>query len=99
MLCGPTSLGLLGPPNCDAFGLTAHPGELPISNVGPWDPVLKNSGFGLATGDIRDYSNKYQAYDQISGHDREWTGEVRLATNFDGPFNFLVGGNHSDEPE
>ncbi len=72
----------------------AHPGELPISGVGPFNSAIGASGFGLSGGNVRDYSNKFQSYDQISGHDTEWTGEVRAATNFDGPFNFLVGGYH-----
>ena len=66
---------------------------MPISNVGQFN-AFGNSGFGLSGGNIRDYSTKYQAYDQISGHDTEWTGEVRLATNFEGPVNFLIGGYH-----
>jgi outer membrane receptor protein involved in Fe transport len=72
----------------------AHPGELPISGVGKYNGALGASGYGLSGGNIRDYSTKYQSYDQISGFDTEWTGEARFSTNLTGPFNFLFGLYH-----
>jgi iron complex outermembrane recepter protein len=72
----------------------SHPGELPISGVGRYNGNIDASGFGLASGNIRDYSNKFQSYDQISGYDTEWTGEARLSTNLPGPLNFLMGLYH-----
>ncbi len=83
----------VAPTSCAAL-YAGHLGTLPISNVGPFDASIGASGFGLSGGLIRDYSNKYQAYDQISGHDTEWTGEVRVSSNFEGPLNFVIGGYH-----
>ncbi len=72
------------PKSGQAF-FVGHFGTLPISGVG---------NHGLIGGNIRDYSDHFQAYDQGDGTNREFTQEVRFSTNFEGPLNFLLGGYH-----
>lgn len=62
-----------------------HIGTLPTSGVG---------NNGIIGGNIQEYSDRTHGYDQISGHDMEWTAEWRFTTNFDGPLNFLVAYYH-----
>lgn len=64
-----------------------HTGTLPISGVG------NNGVTGL---NIADYSDHIQAYDEIRGYNTNWSGELRFASNFEGPFNFLIAGYHLD---
>lgn len=64
-----------------------HEGTLPISGVG---------NNGIVGGNIRDYSNRIQAYDQISGNNKNWSTELRFATNLEGPLNGLFGLYHLD---
>ncbi|MBI3676801.1 MAG: TonB-dependent receptor [Proteobacteria bacterium] len=78
----------LAPTNCSTYyGSAFGPkiGTLPVDAVG------KNGTTGL---NILKYSNRVFAYDQIDGANTEWTGEVRFASNFDGPLNFLIAGYH-----
>jgi iron complex outermembrane recepter protein len=64
-----------------------HFGTLPISQATP-------GGFGLIAGNLRDYGNHFESYDEGDGAYREWTQELRFSTNFNGPLNFLLGGYH-----
>lgn len=64
-----------------------HTGSLPIDGVG------QNGIIGL---NIRDYSTRIQAYDEIRGYNTNWSGELRFRSNFEGPFNFVVGLYHLD---
>ncbi|MEJ0028061.1 MAG: TonB-dependent receptor [Rhizomicrobium sp.] len=67
------------------------PGALPISNT------FYNGKFGSYAGSIDQAHGiltrtPYLAsYDEDSGSSREWTGEVRFQTAFDGPLNFSAG--------
>jgi outer membrane receptor protein involved in Fe transport len=57
-------------------------------------PISAAKGYGLSSGSIRDYADHMQGYDQISDHDDEKSFELRFATSFNGPLNFLLGGSH-----
>lgn len=57
-------------------------------------PISGSTGFGLSSGDIGDYANHMQGYDQIGGNNGETSLELRFASSFDGPFNFIAGASH-----
>jgi outer membrane receptor protein involved in Fe transport len=67
------------------------PGALPISNT------YYNGKFGSYAGSIDPAhgiltrSAFYNTYDEDQFSQREWTGELRLQTSFDGPLNFSAG--------
>ncbi|MBS0472397.1 MAG: TonB-dependent receptor plug domain-containing protein [Proteobacteria bacterium] len=67
------------------------PGALPISNT------YYNGKFGSYAGSIDPAhgiltrTGYFSAYDEDQFSQREWTGELRLSTNFDGPLNFTTG--------
>ena len=67
------------------------PGALPVSNT------YYNGKFGSYAGSIDPAhgiltrTNTFGAYDEDQFSSRELTGEVRFATNFDGPLNFTAG--------
>ncbi|MEJ0028474.1 MAG: TonB-dependent receptor [Rhizomicrobium sp.] len=67
------------------------PGALPISNT------FYNGKFGSYAGSIDQAhgiltrSPYFSAYDEDSFSSREWTGELRLQTAFEGPLNFTAG--------
>ena len=75
---------IAAPTNC-ALLTAGGIGSLPVDGVG---------GNGTVGGNIYKYSNRNFAYDQIDGSNREWTAELRFRSNFQGPFNFLIGGYH-----
>ncbi len=78
----------IAPTNYAAY-YAGHLGTLPISQItGPLNT-------GIASKGIRDYSSNLQGYDQIDGHDNEWSGELRFDSNFNGPFNFKLGFYHN----
>ncbi len=67
-----------------------HLGTLPTTKIlGP-----NNTGIANLS-DIGGYSNSVYGYDQIDGRDNEWSGELRFASNFQGPFNFNLGLYHN----
>jgi outer membrane receptor protein involved in Fe transport len=59
----------------------AHPGKLPVSNF---------TNNGIIGGSINNYSNAPFAYDQSNGSSKQFSGDVRFNTNFEGPLNFMV---------
>ncbi len=67
------------------------PGALPISNT------FYNGKFGSYAGSIDQAHGILTrtpflaSYDEDSASSREWTGEVRFQTSFDGPLNFSAG--------
>lgn len=62
-------------------------GLLPVSGI-------KNNGIvGLNIFELADHD---KAFDEISGKNREISSEVRFASDFDGPVNFVVGAAHID---
>lgn len=69
------------------FSSPGGTGVLPLSGVG---------GNGSIGGNIIDYSSRIRAFDQSNEDQEEWTGELRFATNFDGPVNFLLAGYFLD---
>jgi outer membrane receptor protein involved in Fe transport len=73
------------PINGGTYFSGSHFGLLPISG---------SSGFGLSSGDIANYADHMQGYDQIGGNNAETSLELRFASSFEGPFNFLVGASH-----
>ncbi|HEY8950230.1 MAG TPA: TonB-dependent receptor [Rhizomicrobium sp.] len=75
---------LVGPINYANY-FAGHIGTLPLSSV-------KNNG--TVGNSIARYVDHDSAYDQISGQNKEWTAELRFASNFSGPFNFLIAGYH-----
>ncbi|MEI9995848.1 MAG: TonB-dependent receptor [Rhizomicrobium sp.] len=69
----------------------APAGTLPISNT------YYNGKFGSYAGSIDQAHGVlantpyFMAYDEDQGSSREWTGELRVQTSFDGPLNFSAG--------
>ena len=61
----------------------ATAGTLPTSNF---------THNGIIGGDINRYSNNPFAYDQSSGSSKQFSGDIRFNTNFEGPVNFMVAG-------
>ncbi len=62
-------------------------------------PISESTGnlTGIVGGNIRQVSNLALTYDRSGVDEREqWSVETRLASNFDGPFSFLVGGFYLD---
>jgi outer membrane receptor protein involved in Fe transport len=57
-------------------------------------PISAPTGFGLSSGSIQDYASHMQGYDRIAQTSTETSGEVRFASSFEGPFNFLFGVSH-----
>ena len=66
-------------------------GLLPISNVYYNGELNSYSGIIDTSKGILTYSPYQLSYDEEAFHIREWTGETRFNTNFDGPFNFHAG--------
>lgn len=60
----------------------SHPGELPISQIG---------GLGISTGNMR-FTNTNTAVDQSDNYNKEWSGELRFNSKFQGPVNFMLAG-------
>jgi outer membrane receptor protein involved in Fe transport len=61
----------------------AVPGQLPISSL----KGLGTTGFNIAY-----FSPNQTVYDQSDGYSKQYSAELRFATHFDGPFNFLLAG-------
>ncbi len=80
-----TIFGSLYPTSAGTYFSGANFGLLPISAP---------TGFGLSSGSIAGYSDHMQGYDQIGGHNGEKSLELRFASDFEGPLNFLVGVSH-----
>jgi outer membrane receptor protein involved in Fe transport len=57
----------------------------------PWSAPIPGGIANTSTG-IVDYSNLTQVRDRESTKAHENSGEVRISTSFDGPFNFTMGG-------
>ncbi|MGH6870221.1 MAG: TonB-dependent receptor [Rhizomicrobium sp.] len=69
-----------------------HLGTLPVTRIaGP-----NNTGIANLS-DISGYRGDVYGYDQIDGRDNEWSGELRFASNFSGPFNFNLGFYHNHD--
>ena len=67
-----------------------HLGTLPVTRIaGPNNTGIANLN------DISAYRSDVYGYDQIDGRDNEWSGEMRFASNFSGPFNFNFGLYHN----
>ncbi|WP_299596626.1 TonB-dependent receptor [uncultured Microbulbifer sp.] len=64
-------------------------GTLPTSA-----PSANNTG--LVGGDVAYYGNSMDVYDQSNNDVRQHTFEAHLASNFDGPLNFLAGAFYMD---
>jgi iron complex outermembrane receptor protein len=70
-----------------------HLGTLPTTAIlGP-----NNTGIANNINGISGYRNDVYGFDQIDGRDNEWSGEVRFASNFSGPFNFNLGLYHNHD--
>jgi outer membrane receptor protein involved in Fe transport len=57
-------------------------GKLPTSNF---------TNNGIVGGSINRYTANPFAYDQSNGGSKQWSGDVRFNTNFEGPLNFMLG--------
>jgi outer membrane receptor protein involved in Fe transport len=62
---------------------TSHPGQLPLSS-------FKN--IGLTSGNIAYYSPNQAVIDQSDGYSKQYSGELRFNSNFQGPLNFMLAG-------
>jgi len=51
-----------------------------------------DSRTGTIGGFIDTCTDSFEAYDESRGNTEQYSGELRLQSNYDGPFNFLVGG-------
>ena len=60
-------------------------GLLPISAAHP-------SNTGVVGGHVQSRLSSLETYDQSNQASEQWSGELRLQSNLDGAFNFLVGG-------
>ena len=61
----------------------AFAGTLPTSNF---------TNNGIIGGSINRYTNNPFAYDQSNGSTKQWSGDIRFNTNFEGPVNFMLAG-------
>jgi len=59
----------------------SQPGQLPVSQIG---------NLGLTGGNFR-FTGSNEAFDQSDGESSEYSGELRFATSFTGPFNAMLG--------
>ena len=59
------------------------PGELPVSGIG---------GLGLTSGNFGAFSNTVSSSDQSDAYSQQYSAELRFASNFEGPLNFLLAG-------
>ncbi|HEY1631639.1 MAG TPA: TonB-dependent receptor [Rhizomicrobium sp.] len=84
-------LGAIAPTNFGTY-YAGHLGTLPTTKIlGPNNTGIANlNGLGA-------YNNTVYGYDQIDGRDNEWSGEVRFASNLDGPVNFNLGFYHNHD--
>ncbi|MGE0408259.1 MAG: TonB-dependent receptor [Amphiplicatus sp.] len=88
-LGAPVALGGLPGP----YALYAD-GLFPVSD---FDTGLRGTAktlVGVIGGNIQSRSNRYQAIDWSVGDREYWSIEGIAETDFDGPFNFLLGANH-----
>ncbi|TNE37054.1 MAG: TonB-dependent receptor [Alphaproteobacteria bacterium] len=75
-------LGTPGP-----FTNTYSQGLYPISAPNPGD-----NDTGMFGGSILGFFDRAVAYDQSDGYNENFTQEIRINSNFDGPFNYILGG-------
>ena len=73
---------VMGPLFADYANFFSHPGALPISGIG---------NMGITGGNIRSFSSTVTAFDQSDNYNKEWSGELRFNTKFQGPFNAMLG--------
>lgn len=83
------------------LGLSSYPTTAPAGGAGEdWGngPCNYNDGtHGVPGGCIADVDQgRVFSYDQSSSSSEYWTIEARLASNLDGPFNFIVGASAYD---
>ncbi len=77
--------------NLPAMSATPHYGLLPISNVYYNGELNSYGGIIDTSKGILTYSPYLLSYDEEAFHIREWTGEARFNTNFQGPFQAHAG--------
>jgi iron complex outermembrane recepter protein len=53
-------------------------------------PTSATTNNGIIGGSIERYSNNPFAFDQSNGGSKQWSGDVRFNTNFEGPLNFML---------
>ncbi len=53
-------------------------------------PTSATTNNGIIGGSIERYSNNPFAFDQSNGSTKQWSGDLRFNTNFEGPLNFMV---------
>ena len=73
--------------------LTAAFGGVPISEIDA------STLLGSLNGSIRNVGTTSRNYDQSDEDAHQWSAEVRLASQFDGPWNFQVGAFYMDADE
>ncbi len=64
-------------------------GQFPLSDIDPGNA-------GIIGGAIRDRSNVLEGYDQSDSQTEQYSVELRLQSDLEGPFNFLLGGYYLD---
>ncbi len=88
--------GVVGMAGANATGaynpyLSARLGALPISNTNYNGKFGSYAGSIDTTHGVLTQTPFFTAYDEDDFASREWTGEVRFQTSFDGPLNFSAG--------
>jgi iron complex outermembrane receptor protein len=53
-------------------------------------PTSATTNNGIIGGSIERYSNNPFAFDQSNGSSKQWSGDLRFNTNFEGPLNFML---------
>ena len=84
-------IGFGGLPGVDAL---IPNGMFPVSNFN--SGIFGSDGLtGVISGDIQSSSSRYQAIDWSIGETDYWSIETLFNTDFDGGFNFLLGGSYA----
>lgn len=94
VICAPVAFGGL-PAVCNLTGGAAGPVTFPLSD---FDVGITGPGglVGYIGGNTQDRSANYRAVDWSVGETDYWSVEAIVDTSFDGPLNFLIGGNHAE---
>lgn len=71
-------------------------GMFPTSQFDVGITSAPNGLVGVGGGNIQSRSNRFQAIDMSIGESDYWSVEGIVNTDFDSPFNFLVGVNHTE---
>jgi outer membrane receptor protein involved in Fe transport len=95
VICAPIAFGGL-PAVCNLLGGPAGPVSFPLSAFDVGITSGNNGLVGVIVGQIQDRSTNYRAVDLSIGETDYWSAETIITSDFDGPFNFLLGVSHAE---